>query len=954
MPCHPYAVLDVVTSIRQSDGTYEEFRLSLLDGRDGIWLMDWDLGVLNYKGGGTFVNSPLAEGTVPVQTVWDDVTETFTLGISGEIQNSTIKSFRALGERIVEAVLYWTSYSEQMVWLEAKTAYETETRYAVIKMWSMPGHNNPFANPFTNIRHDEAALGNVPLTITHLPWQHTEPGTGECVETSGLGTREGTSYLEFTLGDDDNVNCGSDASLDDLPDNAVAGKGQITVEAWIRANSYGQGNVGTIATKTTPPAVSGFVFTVRNDGGPFGGGLQASIGCTGRAAISSTGTLLFNADGEWHYVLFTYDETGAGTPAARTIYLNIDGAWVGVYENQVTSIGNYATDAAADFIIGNEPTLTSDFDGDIAWVRVHSDIVYDPAGGNFTPEPRCAIPPVLTNTELLVIYEGTGATTSDLSGNGNDGTITGADWANDCDTTVGRTATCDDEVFTINKHNKAQITHAFVYDASAGTYSANLIGSATPFNLFPAVPAVGDRLYIGVETSLDDTGPFNNVVFDTGTAQNDLTMINGWRYWDGAAWTPVSAGYDGTETVSAGLLFLQPFTNTGVRSLHYRQVSGWATVAVNGVTGYWIMIEISLVGAAPSPPTQQNRDIYTITWNDIDIEADQVNGDIESLVRIKLRGRSGDPSQTLQDQAVRTWIGLRTTRRGPLFVPWLNASDEQNQDNITFAVDGAVTTLASDTVAPTGRYALYNPAGASSLGTRRCWWIIDSSIAWQYFGRFSVFVRVKRSGGSDGDFTLRARCGQAANLWTTDNLTKVGVVHTTAQFETIQLGVLSIPTTSNLIREEMSDVYISLEIANSEAGTPGDLNIYDMFLLPVDQWTGFFYDPIDESVTTFNSPGQNTDISYLDIDDIGSPKHFVRAMTRHNEYSPLEDENAAILPWGHIGIDRAYLIQNQQQRLFFYSEVWNYGASVYTAYPQIGYSVTIESISRYLSMRGDS
>jgi hypothetical protein len=944
MPCHPYAVLDVVTSIRQSDGTYEKYRLSLLDGEDGIWLMDWQPGVLGYKGGGTIVNSPLAEGVVPIQTVWDDVSETFTLGISGELQDETIRAFRALGERLVEAVSYYTSWSEQKVWLEAKTAYETNTRYAVIKTWSMPGHNNPFQNPFTYLSHREAALSNVPLTITHLPWQHTEPGTGECVETSGLGTREGPSYLSFTEGDDDNVNCGSDGSLDDLPDSGATA-GDIQISCWVNVGSLGQSNTGKIVSK------GNWELGVAS-GGPGGNGFRGEVICGGNTAVSLTtgGGFAFDT---WMHVLMIYSETTAfGLFPARTIYIAINGTWAG-YTTQVASVGAYASDAANDLIIGNVAALNEDFEGYITNLMVDSAITQDPNTGNFTPPPRCAMPPQETNNELHVIYEGTGTTTSDLSGNGNDGTITGADWGNDCSTVVGRSATCLDESYVVNKQNDAQLTHIFYDDGGAGTYSANLLGETLPYALYPAVPAANDVLYIGICTDLDDTGPFNNVVFDIETIQNDLTMGNGWEYWDGAAWAALTE-YDGTEQIN-GIVVSQPFTNSGVRSIHFPQPDDWTERAINGVTGFWIRLEITAVGAAPSPPTQQNRQIYTVTWPYIAIDDEEVLGDITALLRFMARNRSGNPlSPTGSASLTRLYAGLRSAGRGSDFQMWLNAADEQNVDGITFTVIDASASLGDDTEAPSGRAMTYSPAAAVTL-TRVARWGIGRSVADSYNGRFNIFLRVDQTSGNAGDFSFRIRVG-GYTLW--DNITKIVFLNNTAQFQLLQFGPITMPNKRALQSELSSGFSIELEIANDNAGG-GDVIIYDIALLPADEWTGQFYDIVDEDGTYGVS--YIDDISYLDVDDIGSPKDFVRVFKRYNSYGAAADiggvgvvADEIVGQRGHIGLDRAILQSNEDQELYFISEQWISSPGYYIAKPSLSQSLMVETIYRYLSMRGDS
>lgn len=422
MACTAFSILNIVTIETQADGSQRTIRQSLLDGKNGVWLNDWQPSHLNYKGGGSQVNPPMTDGITPVFTAWDDVIDIFTISASQKKQDNTIKRIRDIGDLLIKAVQFWTTdWQQEPVWLEAKSPRETETRYAVIKLWQIPGHNNPYQNPFFNVT--ESALANVAMTITHEPWASIPPGQPCPDDRTEPISGCFPSYLEFAGTGNDNINCGSGASIDDLPDFAVAGKGILTIDGWIRADGYGSVAVTRILEK----GGSSLVFALSNAAGLYG-----FIDCAAQNAISTSGLDELSADSTWHHVLMCYDETGAGTPAARTIYLAIDGVWVSSYVAQTPSIGNYTSDAAINLTIGNDPTLASTFEGLIGWVRISDNIRYDPAGGNFTPELRCSLPTIDANVVLQVIYEGFGISTYDRSGNDNDGTITGADWGCDC------------------------------------------------------------------------------------------------------------------------------------------------------------------------------------------------------------------------------------------------------------------------------------------------------------------------------------------------------------------------------------------------------------------------------------------------------------------------------------------------------------------------------------------
>ena len=219
------------------------------------------------------------------------------------------------------------------------------------------------------------------------------------------------------------VNCGSEAGLDDIPDGA-----QITVDGWVKSLSVGELNLGVILQKSDNTGeIDGWILRVRATG------LEGRVNCV-TDARSVSGTDEFDpTDGVWHHVLMTYDEAGVDTPVARHIYLAIDGVWVTSDATQATGAGAYATDAARNLLIGNNPATTRTFDGDIGWTRV-SDNVRCAINANFTPPQRCKLP--LRDGDTVgqwIGIERAGATIDNQEGTAaRDGTQTDCDFACDC------------------------------------------------------------------------------------------------------------------------------------------------------------------------------------------------------------------------------------------------------------------------------------------------------------------------------------------------------------------------------------------------------------------------------------------------------------------------------------------------------------------------------------------
>lgn len=114
-----------------------------------------------------------------------------------------------------------------------------------------------------------------------------------------------------------------------------------------------------------------------------------------------------------------------------------------------------------------------------------------------------------------------------------------------------------DKLYIANKHNIAQLTHIFVADGSI--YGTNIFPITAAFSMFPAVPAVGDIIYFGSESSVPNSGPFGGLrlyITNPLTSTHNFTIV--WEYWNGAAWT--------TLTVQNNT---QSFTRIGYNSIHW-------------------------------------------------------------------------------------------------------------------------------------------------------------------------------------------------------------------------------------------------------------------------------------------------------------------------------------------------------------------------------------------------
>lgn len=898
-----------------TDGTASG-TVDLLSPASGFSLQSWIPAIPAIKGGGTWQDSPLANGRKPIHRRWANASETFELAVRNFQQDTVIRDTQILRRLLEKAAQYWTTeWQKELVWIEARGPCETNSRYAIIYDWRSPQDGNPYAEPFQN-PSVMAGFESFPLILERCFWQDTQPGTGECVPISAVQSFCWPWYLEFN-GTTSDVNCSNGAQIDDLH------SGTFTAEAWILPRTFGEGNQGRVFDKDnyTGPGINvGWQFLVDS---AFG--LWASVAAATTNALSQA-TLSDLVPG-WVHVAMTYNNGGN-----RLIRMWVNGVEVN-YTTQQAAVGLIASDVGEDLYIGNVKTNARTFDGYVGWSRASSTIRY--ATATFTPPDRCTLPDIDASTAGQWIgVEASGATIDNQEGTAAyDGTQSNCLFGCACEFDYGNTdgSTCDDEVFITNKHNLANITDIYYYDAAPAGFSANLMFAALPYAFLPAVPAVGDIVYFGINTALADSGPFCSLVFDIGTAQNDLTIA--WEYWSsvGPGWVALATIVDHTDTA-------EPFDTVGVNPAIWVQPSNWVTTTINGVTGYWIRARVTAIGGAPSPPTQQNRDIYSVVWPYVDIDEDEIGGDIAALVEEKLT------SYTFAVQGIfhKYLTAVRSLSRGENFSAYINIADEQNDPGITVAFPNAP--VGNNINAPSGRAALYTPAGSGTF-VQAVRIDFSASLSEEYNGRYHAYLRTEQSGGVVGDMDVRAELEIyiiAVGSFTTfaTEIKQVPAVGNCV----IDLGEVVYPGTSVTGELQTSNASISIYIRNNDAGLAATLTLFDLILLPADECIIEATDIIlQDDNTAVYSPLQ------MDIDSIKYPKKSIRTIVQN---PPLSEWRMVYRP---ISAGPAMLQANANQRLWVFGQqrtfpfvdpdYW-YGPIAATN------AVQIEKAQRYFSMRG--
>ena len=124
--------------------------------------------------------------------------------------------------------------------------------------------------------------------------------------------------------------------------------------------------------------------------------------------------------------------------------------------------------------------------------------------------------------------------------------------------------------------------------AEANNYHPDDAGTDDDMTLMPAVPQVNDAYYFGFESKVAGMGLY----ISTAGA---WVGTNRWEYWDGGAWAALA---DFTPATQAD----QDFEVGGLNEFGWTVPGDWATVAVNGVTAYYVRARVQTFTGITTQP----------------------------------------------------------------------------------------------------------------------------------------------------------------------------------------------------------------------------------------------------------------------------------------------------------------------------------------------------------------
>lgn len=502
-----------------------------------------------------------------------------------------------------------------------------------------------------------------------------------------------------------------------------------------------------------------------------------------------------------------------------------------------------------------------------------------------------------------------------------------------------------DEWYVTNHQKVANLTHCFYYDASGPAWSGNLIGAALPFAFLPAAPATGDIAYFGCDTTVANSGPFSSLVFDIlHEAVYVAPAVMVWEYYNGAAWVTLTV----QDNTAGGNDFTHAFSRSGVNSVHWKHPSNWATVAINGVTGYWVRARYTIAAGSVTTPEQRNRDIYTISWPRVDIDDLAVGGDLPAVARILFHPQSDYDVATVNTELYmnRVLIGLRSIYRGGVtcddFTAYLNFADEQNPTGVTCTVEATDTTMSALVQAPTGRAAYYAPGVIRGMA-EEVWFTLDYTIAPQYYGAYHAFLRCYQAAGAQPTVGIRLHVVVDSRSGTLGYYTDTQYIIASGLWQALDFGRIVLPPGGIVAPDTVAQLYIVVEISTTDAAST--VCLWDLVLMPADEWLA----DIAENITTASSTGEPAVSQYvIDVDS--------HSDLRRNLLAYVKNASTMRVVTGYIpySVGPAMLQANADQRLWFFMGRNHTLTTIPRRFEQeMAATVRLYRAQHYLSMRGE-
>ena len=473
----------------------------------------------------------------------------------------------------------------------------------------------------------------------------------------------------------------------------------------------------------------------------------------------------------------------------------------------------------------------------------------------------------------------------------------------------------DDLVAVGNLRQSGQISHVFNYDLTATAYSANLRWQKdwTLFEVASSTVAVGDQIYIGAEDA-----PFWNSIFDLSVPDWEITVKV--EYYNGA-WVTA----DGPVWDSGPL-----YTDGGLWPISFSQnARDWSKVAINGVTAYWIRIEVLTVTSSTTQPTV-SAEVFAAHDRFIEITAGDLPGDVEALLLLRMYNGASDNIDGTG------WVALGKKSRGlEYFNPTISISDVPNSPGWSFA-EGTDTSAVSRVYAPDEKGSLATFATNQTLIDRVTLSISTEEFKEGFEGSYRLYMWAYQNGGAAGDVSVRAKVKTHA-VMTGPKVT----MNALAKNELLDLGRFEFYPSQILADEEVlfEDLEVVLQASSSNGATP-DLYMYQLILLPLDEAACVVsWDALENQLLG-------------DGDGVALDSGIVRYGANEFRWEgPAGDPVQPTQPWLTMGLP-IVLEPNRCSRIYFIQGGHDANYDGFNAVPGAVLLVDAKIVSRWFNLRG--
>jgi len=879
------------------------------------------------------LSRPSRQPSGMLQQPYGAVTETYDMSIVGYSPNDVAARQQLLDRWLEQARNYFESNSEiNIIWLVARALGETNTRYAVVYGGVIESYGDIYSQPFAD--RGICSLNEITLGLERGTWLGYAPAEPACLAADNTASWNPGSITWTSVRAINNVQAvfvtaaGSVLAASNVIDRSINQGGSWTnvltnavtnLRFW-KFIQLGSGRIWAVAGMTTGAvtASSGIYFS-DTDGATWTQHTN-TVDFYGVAYRASDDTLIFGGEGDVRYIqaggsLTVMSTAPTGKVKAVEVLANnhvvlgddynvwrIPAAELSLYMGTVESVsstdvtGPYLVAIAAkDYaLMGSATNIMISRDSGKTWSIYWRDWGVD---SMFVLSGGTILAGRVGTTSLFQSFDGglswkalatlAVSTIRGIAEIDNNYLFAGAGnavyrrIAVDSEYLYGPIEPiCGNSVLVSNHRLESNWTHILINDSSAGTFTTvtpqqvndNVENQADQL-CFPASVGTNDAMYIGISTDAQDAGPFSNFYIELTEVNYTLTLV--FEYYNGSAWTALTDN-SSMRDLTRGL------KRSGVVTVKLATSAQMATIAINGVTAWWIRIRVSALGTLPAQ-LPKFRNLYIVQKPYV--ELNNIPGDIPALGNLTVSNESYSIN-FMGSEINQFLVGLRNVDRGEDFTSIINFARVQNPPGINISLGPASTFQLDRTLPASGEVVRLNTSG-SSVPIEICSIDFDADMSDQYSGIFQVYIRLKKSGGdpdpNQTNFRLRLSVQSFSStdvvdpgLKTEEVIVRNGPSPFFGQYSDVYyLGKINFKPDRFMGKNDSgySSKIIVQAITVPGASTNYVADLHDIILIPADEWIGLFYlsDWSESSVY---------DNEYLEVDSAKLPKRLTRAMVR--------------------------------------------------------------------------